>query len=439
MITSNIIKKFIDFYDEFKYDGRLSIEQLVFAMDNFQKISFDIEDIARVINNRDFGEYTQYNLIDFFNAVFNEQVYDLFLRDRREQKMCYWIINIEFYKIFNIYRIMILRANLLNLTMKGSLSEVTIKDFERTINIYITDSVSNVKKCLDFLKRNDHIKELIFCMRPFRNLVKMEDFGRTIFQRILPNIDPDELAKLYETDDEDEDDDDDDVKGVDVLEGMDPEVKMKLETIVNSLARLNGTNNEIVDPVKKMVRDALKKAGIDIDLDTNTTVTIGNKTYTAPKNDNSKGMNMNMSMSDFGDFMNTQNSNGTKMNGNNEQIFQDMMNAMNMMNMQGNTTTTVQQNKQQNKQQHVIDDSEIVFSEDDREIEQLLNDIRNNTTQTKIGKKNDVVETNNLNKINTTINTKNTKEKTKKTVIKPTQLETIKETKKETRGRKTKT
>ena len=61
MITSEVIKKFIDFFEEFKYDGKLTLEQLVYAMENFQKISFDIEDVVKVINNRTFGEYTQYN------------------------------------------------------------------------------------------------------------------------------------------------------------------------------------------------------------------------------------------------------------------------------------------------------------------------------------------------------------------------------------------
>ena len=383
MIISEIIKKFIDFYNDFKHDGRLSIEQLVFAMDNFQKISFDIEDIAKVINNRDFGYYTQYNIIDFFNAVFNEQVYDLFLRDRREQKMCYWIINIEFYKIFNIYRILIMKANLLITTVKDSINEVTVKDFERTINIYIADGVSNIKKCLDYLKRNKCTKELVFCTKPFRNLVKMDEFGRMIFQRVFPNVDPDEFAKIYETDSDEEDDGE-----------LDPEVKMKLETVINNLARLNGHDNTaLVDPIKKLVKEALRKAGIDIDLDTNTTITIGDKTIVSAnnnqkqnqkqnqnqnqnqnsKNGNNMGMNMNMSNMQ----PTTSTAARTTLQNLTESQLQTMMAMQNMQaqmqNMMPKTTTKTQTTK--NSTQGVNNDFDIVFSEHDREIEALLSGI----------------------------------------------------------------
>jgi hypothetical protein len=304
MITSEVIKKFIDFFEEFKHDGKLTLEQLVYAMENFQKISYDVEDVVKVINNRTFGEYTQYNAVDFMNAVFNEQVYDLFLKERKEPKMCYWIINIEFYKIFNMYRILVLKTNLIINTVKGALNEVTVKDFERTINIYISDSISNIRKCLDFLRRNKHTEELLFCTRPFRKLLKMDEFGRLMFQRIFPDVEPDEFAKIYETDSDDDDDDDDD-------DELDPEVRKKLETVINNLAKLDGQDNaELVDPIKLLVKEALKKAGIDIDLDTNTTYTIGNNTFSTNGNQQNNMQDMfqgMMSMQNFGSQMQTNN------------------------------------------------------------------------------------------------------------------------------------
>lgn len=376
MITSDIVKKFIDCYNGFKYDGRLTIEQLVYAMDNFQKISFDIEDIVKVLNNQDFANYAQYNVMDFLNAVFNEHVYDLFLKERKEQKMCYWIINIEFYKIFNIYRILILKANLLISTIKGSLNEVIVKDFERTINIYITDGISNIKKCLDFLRRNKFTKELVFCTKPFRNLVKMDDFGRMIFQRIFPNVDPDEFAKIYETDSDDDDDG----------EELDPETQSNLENVINNLARLNGgdNNNTLVDPIKRVVKEALRKAGIDIDLDSNTTITVGGKTILKPTHTNSENKGMTMNMANMGNMKSNTSTNTTM----DAQTLQNMQSQM--QNMQSQMQSQMQNQKINSlpvksnvsktnvnppKKTTQIDDSKIVFSDYDREIEEILNGI----------------------------------------------------------------
>lgn len=360
MITSEIIKKFIDFYNEFKFDGKLTLEQLVFAMENFQKISYDIEDVVKVINNRTFSEYTQYNAVDFMNAVFNEQVYDLFLKERKEPKMCYWIINIEFYKIFNMYRILVLKTNLLMNTVKGALNEVTVKDFERTINIYISDSISNIRKCLDFLRRNKHTEELVFCTRPFRKLLKMDEFGRLMFQRIFPSIDPDEFAKIYETDSDDDDDE------------LDPEVKKKLETVINNLARLdNQENSELVDPIKRLVKEALKKAGIDIDLDTNTTFTIGNNIISTPStNKNSNLQQRNNNQQDF----------------NNTQAFQTMMAMQNMQNQMQNMVQT--QNQQTKQLQQNTSTPDINFelenfklSKEDEDIDELLRHVSTSSTR----------------------------------------------------------
>lgn len=354
MIKSEVIKKFIDFYNEFKFDGKLTLEQLVFAMENFQKISYDIEDVIKVINNRTFGEYTQYNAVDFMNAVFNEQVYDLFLKERKEPKMCYWIINIEFYKVFNMYRILVLKTNLLMNTVKGSLNEVTIKDFERTINIYISDSISNIRKCLDFLKRNKHTEELIFCTRPFRKLLKMDEFGRLMFQRIFPNVDPDEFAKIYETDSDDDDDEDG--------EELTPDVKNKLETVINNLARLDSQDNsKLVDPIKRLVKEALKKAGIDIDLDTNTTFTIGNNVISTSNKNNQDNNNFTQS-----------------------QAFQ------NMMSMQSQMENMMQQPQQQNNLQQNNTQQDIDFelenfklSKEDEDIEELLRHVASNANKSR--------------------------------------------------------
>jgi len=354
MIKSEVIKKFIDFYNEFKFDGKLTLEQLVFAMENFQKISYDIEDVIKVINNRIFGEYTQYNAVDFMNAVFNEQVYDLFLKERKEPKMCYWIINIEFYKLFNMYRILVLKTNLLMNTVKGSLNEVTIKDFERTINIYISDSISNIRKCLDFLRRNKHTEELVFCTRPFRKLLKMDEFGRLMFQRIFPNVDPDEFAKIYETDSDDDDDEDG--------EELTPDVKNKLETVINNLARLDSQDNsKLVDPIKRLVKEALKKAGIDIDLDTNTTFTIGNNVISTS----------NKSNEDDNDFTQSQ-------------AFQ------NMMSMQSQMENMMQQPQQNNSHQQNNTQQDINFelenfklSKEDEDIEELLRHVASNASKSR--------------------------------------------------------
>jgi hypothetical protein len=416
MITSDIVKKFIDCYNEFKYDGRLTIEQLVFAMDNFQKISFDIEDIVKVLNNRDFADYTQYNVMDFLNAVYNEHVYDLFLKERKEQKMCYWIINMEFYKIFNIYRILILKANLLISTIKGSLNEVIVKDFERTINIYISDGVTNIKKCLDFLRRNKFTRELVFCTKPFRNLVKMDEFGRMIFLRIFPNVDPDEFAKIYETD-SDEDDEDEDG------EELDPEIQTKLETVINNLARLNGgdnNNNTLVDPIKRLVKEALRKAGIDIDLDSNTTITVGGNTILTPSHisNENKGMTMNMSN------MKSNNTTKTTMDSQTLQNMQSQMHNM-MQNQKMNSTSTknpVNNQKTSNntsKKSMYVNDDNVVFSDYDREIESILNGIGTNTkSNTKLNNKTNTNTNTNtktskltvpLNKVSTARKTKTTK------------------------------
>jgi hypothetical protein len=354
MIKSEIIKKFIDFYNEFKFDGRLTLEQLVFAMENFQKISFDIEDVIKVINNRTFGEYTQYNAVDFMNAVFNEQVYDLFLKERKEPKMCYWIINIEFYKVFNMYRILVLKTNILMNTVKGALNEVSIKDFERTINIYINDSISNIRKCLDFLRRNKYTEELVFCTRPFRKLLKMDEFGRLMFQRIFPNVDPDEFAKIYETDSDDDDDDG---------EELTPDVKKKLETVINNLARLDSQyNGQLVDPIKRLVKEALKKAGIDIDLDTNTTFTIGNNIISTSNKNNENDNNNNQ------DFIQSQ-------------AFQNMMSMQNMMQQPQQQNNS----KQQNNTQHDInfDPENFKLSKEDEDIDELLRHVASNANKPK--------------------------------------------------------
>lgn len=439
MITSDIVKKFIDCYNEFKYDGRLTIEQLVYAMDNFQKISFDIEDIVKVLNNQDFANYAQYNVMDFLNAVFNEHVYDLFLKERKEQKMCYWIINIEFYKILNIYRILILKANLLISTINGSLNEVIIKDFERTINIYVTDSVMNIKKCLDFLRRNKFTKELVFCTKPFRNLVKMDDFGRAIFQRIFPNIDPDEFVKIYETDSDDEEDDDEDG------EELDPEIQTKLETVINNLARLNGgnNNNTLVDPIKRLVKEALRKAGIDIDLDSNTTITVGGKTILSPTHISSD--NKGMTMSNMGNMGNVK-SNTTTSTTMDAQTLQNMMNLQNMQSQMQNMQTQMQNQKVNTskttnvpknasnatkattnvpKKTTQIDDSKIVFSDYDREIEAILNGI--GTSSAKTTKTTNTTNTTNVPNLSNVTKTLVPESKTSSLPVKT-----------ETRGRKTK-
>jgi len=358
MIKSEIIKKFIDFYNEFKFDGKLTLEQLVFAMENFQKISYDIEDVVKVINNRTFGEYTQYNAVDFMNAVFNEQVYDLFLKERKEPKMCYWIINIEFYKVFNMYRILVLKTNLLMNTVKGALNEVTVKDFERTINIYISDSISNIRKCLDFLRRNKHTEELVFCTRPFRKLLKMDEFGRLMFQRIFPNVDPDEFAKIYETDSDDDDDDG---------EEFTPDVKNKLETVINNLARLDSQDNsKLVDPIKRLVKEALKKAGIDIDLDTNTTFTIGNNVISTSNKSNQDNNDNNQ------DFTNSQ-------------AFQNMMSMQSQMENMMQQPQHQNNSKQQNNTQHDInfDLENFKLSKEDEDIDELLRHVASNANKPK--------------------------------------------------------
>jgi hypothetical protein len=269
-MSNEIIKKFIDNYNEFKKTGKLSLEQLVFSIENFRAISVDIEEVVKVINTKNFGDYAQYNIIDYLNAVYNDQVYELFLKERRDPKMCYWVINIEFYKVFNLYRILVIKANLL--INSNSINEVIVKDFERTINNHVSDSITNIRKCIDFLRRNKHTEELLLCTRPFRKLLKMDEFGKIIFQRIFPNVN---IEDLKDSDDEEEEEDDDEI---------DPVVKKKLETVLNNLNNLNkkhsanGENNELIEPIKNLVKEALKKAGIDIDLDSNTTITIEQNT-----------------------------------------------------------------------------------------------------------------------------------------------------------------
>jgi hypothetical protein len=99
-MSNQVVKQFIDNFDDFKHSGKLTFEQLIFSIENFRGISYDIEEVVKVINNKVQGEYNQYNIIDYLNAVYNDHIYDLFLKERKDKKMCYWIVNIEFYKIF---------------------------------------------------------------------------------------------------------------------------------------------------------------------------------------------------------------------------------------------------------------------------------------------------------------------------------------------------
>ena len=182
-MSNEVIKKFIDNYNEFKHNGKLTLEQLVFSIEHFRAISVDIEEVVKVINNKTLGDYGQYNIIDYLNAVYNDQIYDLFLKERKDHKMCFWIINIEFYKIFNLYRIYVMKANLL--ISAGSVNEIIVKDFERTMNAHISDGITNIRKSLDYLRKNKHNEELLSCTHPFTKLLKMDDFGKMIFQRIF--------------------------------------------------------------------------------------------------------------------------------------------------------------------------------------------------------------------------------------------------------------
>jgi len=270
-MSKEVIKKFIDNFNDFKYTGKLSLEQMVFSLENFRDISLDIEEIVKVINNKTFGDYNQHNLIEYLNTVYNDQIYDLFLKEHKDKKMCYWIINIEFYKIFNLYRILILKANIL--INGGSINEIIVKDFERTMNSYITESITNIRKALDFLKKNKYLEELLACTHPFKKLLKMDDFGKMVFQRIFPNIDVTENLDI-------EDDSDDEYVEDSDNSDVDPEIKEKVESILNNLNCLNtvsmknGQPDESMEAIKSMVKDTLKNAGIDLDLDVNTSFTV---------------------------------------------------------------------------------------------------------------------------------------------------------------------
>jgi hypothetical protein len=191
MITNENVKKFIDFYNEFKYNGKLTLEQLVFSIEKFQEISYDFDEIVKVINNRSFGDYTQYNLIDFINSIYNEEAYDLLLVERKEYKLCYWIINIEFYKIFNIYRVLIIKTNSLLQGVDDVIDKVSIRIFEKTINNYINNAIDYIRKCLDFLAKNNYKDELQICIQPFKNLLNNKDpFYSSVLKRIFPNVEP---------------------------------------------------------------------------------------------------------------------------------------------------------------------------------------------------------------------------------------------------------
>ena len=169
----------------------------------------------------------------------------------------------------------------------SSINDIIVKDFERTINIYISDSVNNIRKTLDFLKKGNYEEELLSCSRPFRKLVKMDDYGKIIFQKIFPNIDVNELV---DSDDEEDDDDSDD-------DGeLDEEMQKKLETVLTNLNILkqkyimNG-EGELIEPIKQLVKEALLKAGIEIDLDNdNTTFSVQNNVQNVNGKPNSAGM-----------------------------------------------------------------------------------------------------------------------------------------------------
>jgi hypothetical protein len=396
-MSNEIIKKFIDNYTEFKQSGKLSLDQLVFSIENFRAISVDIEEIVKVLNNKTQGDYAQYNIIDYLNAAYNDQTYELFLKERKDHKMCYWIINIEFYKIFNLYRIYVMKTNLLIGSGTNSVNEIIVKDFERTINSYISEGINNIRKSLDFLCKNKHKEELLSCTHPFIKLLKMDDFAKMIFQRIFPKIDltdfedddetennetknkndDSEQEIIYFDDDdddnddeidiEDDDDDDDDIntnnnysgvnydvdddlddtdddddtnnnlrskapsyqrtksqttqssskkdtsedtlqcgsehKYVDPDDELDELLAKKLEKVYSNVTDLgkketitttNSTN--IAEPIKMMVAEILKQAGVkDIDLDKNTTFTIGKNTNSGNSTNSTKSGKSNNS------------------------------------------------------------------------------------------------------------------------------------------------
>ena len=79
-MSSEIIKKFVDNFNDFKTSGKLNLEQLIFSIENLREISVNIEEVVKILTNRVFGDYAQYNIMDYLNAVFNDQIYDLFLQ-----------------------------------------------------------------------------------------------------------------------------------------------------------------------------------------------------------------------------------------------------------------------------------------------------------------------------------------------------------------------
>ena len=346
-MSNEVLKKFIDNYSIFKHSGKLNLEQLVFSIENFRVISVDIEEVVKVINNKSQGDYGQYNIIDYLNAVYNDHIYDLFLKERKDHKMCYWIINTEFYKIFNLYRILVMKANLLIST--GSINEIIVKDFERTVNAHISEAITNIRKSLDFLQKNQYSDELLSCTHPFTKLLKMDEFGKMIFQRIFPNINIKDLEEDDEDDEDDEDEEDDeddegdeDDEECDVNDEIDYDVQKKFETALNNLNNLSkqneesdvnnqiieplknlvrealkkneedGGNNKIIEPLKIIVKEALKKAGIDIDLDNNTTFTIEQNLQN--QNESQALKSLQLLQTQIGNQMKSQEKNQSKMN-----------------------------------------------------------------------------------------------------------------------------
>jgi len=185
-MSEKIIKEFIDNYNNFKNSGKITLAQLLFSIKNFETISVNIEIIIKIINNKNFGDYNQYNIIDYLNAIYNEQIYDLFINKYKDYTIFYWIINIEFYKIFNLYRIYVLKANLL--ISDNSLNQIIIKDFERTINSHITMSIANIKKTLYHLLKNNQVKEFKKCSNSFKKLLKIDDFSKMTYYRIFDDL-----------------------------------------------------------------------------------------------------------------------------------------------------------------------------------------------------------------------------------------------------------
>jgi hypothetical protein len=285
-MSNPIIKKFIDNYNDFKHTGKLSFEQMVFSIENFAKISYGIEEVVKVINNKSFCEYNEYNLINYLNCVYNEQTYDVFMKEHKK-KICYWIINTEFYKIFNLYRILIMKTNLMMPT--NTINHIIVKDFERTVNGYISESIISMRKTFEFLRTNNFNDELDLCINSFKKLLGMDDFAKSIYKRVFPNANLEEEANsdyLEQENDDSEYNDSDDTDNEDAIGFSDLDENQK---------------NELI---KSIVKEAILQAGIG--LNNNTTYTIE---QTTNKSTNSNNSSKNNAFDMFNNFKGVESNN----------------------------------------------------------------------------------------------------------------------------------